>query len=210
MKRSRGRPRHDDVLTPAEWRTLHGVRHGFTNAQIATRTGISRDAVKYHVANIVAKLDVADRRALKLWRGYPKSHPFLAREDEPMAPEVSLNNVGQIARRVKEIDKSTAFYRDVVGLPLLYEFDKLAFFDMNGLRLMLEEASKVENESVIYFTVDDIDASYEALSDRGASFVSAPHLIHRHEDGVEEWMAFFEDPEARLLGLMSRRVASVN
>lgn len=205
MKRLRGRPRHDDVLTPAEWRTLHGVRHGFTNAEIATRTGISRDAVKYHVANIVGKLGVADRRALRNWRGYPKTHRVLERENEPMATDSSLSNVGQIARHVEEISTSTAFYRDVVGLPLLFEFPKLAFFDMNGTRLMLEQTKKVENESVIYFTVDDIDASYDALVERGASFVSAPHLIHRHDDGIEEWMAFFEDPEERLLGLMSRR-----
>ena len=48
---TRGRPPHDDVLTPAEWRVVEGVRHGMTNPEIARRQGVSLDAVKYHVAN---------------------------------------------------------------------------------------------------------------------------------------------------------------
>lgn len=31
-----------------------------------------------------------------------------------------------------------------------------------------------------------------------------PHLIHRHADRTEEYMTFFEDPEGRLLALMSQ------
>ncbi len=64
MRRPRGRPRHDDVLTPAEWRIVNAVRHGLSNAQIAKRRGISLDAVKFHVANAIAKLGIDDRRAL--------------------------------------------------------------------------------------------------------------------------------------------------
>ena len=204
----RGRPPHDDILTPAEWRTLHGVRHGFTNPEIATRTGISLDAVKFHVANIVAKLGVADRRVLKTWRGYPKDLAATHTEEAPMPASTGLNHLGQIARHVKNIDESTTFYRDVVGLPLQYAFPNLAFFDLGGLRLMLEESAKPGDESVLYFAVDDIDQAYQALRKRGAHFVSAPHLIHRHDDGVEGWMAFFEDPEARVLGLMAKRAGS--
>jgi hypothetical protein len=29
-------------------------------------------------------------------------------------------------------------------------------------------------------------------------------MIHRHEDGTEEWMAFFKDNEDRPLALMSK------
>jgi hypothetical protein len=35
-------------------------------------------------------------------------------------------------------------------------------------------------------------------------FSSAPHVIHRHQDGTEEWMAFFDDPEGRTLAWMSQ------
>ena len=52
----RGRPPHDDVLTPAEWRVAEFVRHGLTNPAIAARMGTSTDAIKFHVANVLVKL----------------------------------------------------------------------------------------------------------------------------------------------------------
>ena len=64
----RGRPRHPDVLTPAEWRVLEQLREGGTNAEIASRLGISGDAVKYHISNMLGKLELRDRRALAAWR----------------------------------------------------------------------------------------------------------------------------------------------
>ena len=69
MERNRGgRPRHPDVLTPAEWRVLEELRQGGTNAEIAVRLGISPDTVKYHIANMLAKLGLGDRRELAAWR----------------------------------------------------------------------------------------------------------------------------------------------
>ncbi len=64
----RGRPRHPDVLTPAEWRVLDALREGGTNAEIAARLGISSNTVRYHVSNMLAKLELRDRRALAAWR----------------------------------------------------------------------------------------------------------------------------------------------
>jgi len=51
----RGRPPHADLLTPAEWRVVEAVRHGLSNPEIAARRGISLDAVKFHVANVLQK-----------------------------------------------------------------------------------------------------------------------------------------------------------
>ena len=69
MERNRGgRPRHPDVLTPAEWRVLDALREGGTNAEIAARLGISPDAVKYHISNMLGKLDLQGRHELAAWR----------------------------------------------------------------------------------------------------------------------------------------------
>ena len=69
MERNRGgRPRHPDVLTPAEWRVLDALREGGTNAEIAARLGLSLDTVKTHISNMLAKLELRDRRALAAWR----------------------------------------------------------------------------------------------------------------------------------------------
>jgi hypothetical protein len=59
-------------------------------------------------------------------------------------------------------------------------------------------------ESIIYFAVGDIQERYDALRWRGVEFINAPHLIHRHPDGVEEWMAFFKDLEGRPLAILSK------
>jgi len=96
-----------------------------------------------------------------------------------------------------------AWHRDVPGLPHLYTFGKLAFFDCGGVRLFLEEGEGTD-AAVIYFRVPDIRAAHAQLQARGVQFDGAPHLIHRHADGMEEWMAFFHDNEGRVLALMSQ------
>ncbi len=69
MERNRrGRPRHPDVLTPAEWRVLDALRDGGTNAEIAARLGLSAETVKTHISNMLTKLELRDRRALVAWR----------------------------------------------------------------------------------------------------------------------------------------------
>ena len=62
--------------------------------------------------------------------------------------------------------------------------------------------SHTPDSYVIYFRVPDIHAAHAGMSGRGIVFEGAPHVIHRHADGTEEWMAFFKDNEGRLLGLM--------
>jgi DNA-binding CsgD family transcriptional regulator/predicted enzyme related to lactoylglutathione lyase len=203
-RRSRGRPRHDDVLTPAEWRIAHAVKHGMTNRAIADRRGISIDAVKFHIANIVAKLGVNNRKELRQWFRAPKGSALSRRPLDMNAP-VSLGQIGQISRTVKDISQAQQFYSKVLGLPHLYTFDRLAFFDCGGTRLMLTENEKVStDESVLYWRIENIANAYETLKARGAEFISAPHMIHRHPDGTEEWMAFLKDPEGRPLAIMSQ------
>ena len=117
---------------------------------------------------------------------------------------MNLGALGQIARPVRDIGEASAFYGEKLGLPHLFTFGKLAFFNCGGVRLFLEESENTGAASILYFQVADIRAAHSELTERGVTFVSAPHMIHRHENGVEEWMAFFQDPEGRPLGLMSQ------
>lgn len=63
----RGRPPHPDILTPREWDVLTLVREGLTNPQIAERLGITMDAAKYHVSEILSKLGVETREEAAAW-----------------------------------------------------------------------------------------------------------------------------------------------
>jgi DNA-binding CsgD family transcriptional regulator/catechol 2,3-dioxygenase-like lactoylglutathione lyase family enzyme len=205
----RGRPPHDDVLTPAEWAIVHAVRHGLSNARIAVRRGVSRDAVKYHVRNAVEKLGLGSRAELQRWTGVPKDSAAYRRasnkEIAMTTTVLNLGPIGQISRTVRDIDEACAWYGKTLGLKHLFTFGKLAFFDLGGTRLYLSaESGEPGPESTLYLRVDDIGAAHAELSARGVEFKGAPHLIHRHADGTEEWMAFFKDPEGRFLALMSQ------
>src|ERR1700730_12693315 len=154
----RCRPAHDDVLTPAEWRVVHAVNHGMTSREIAARRGISVDAVKFHVANALAKLGLANRKALRHWHETPKQSALKQKEAIVNSP-TTLGPIGQIARTVRNIAEAQAWYGGALGIPHLYSFGKLAFFDCGGIRLMLtEEAQAPAAESTLYLRVADISA----------------------------------------------------
>ena len=109
----------------------------------------------------------------------------------------------QIARRVESLDRARGFWRDTLGVAELYTFPGLAFFALGPTRLMLRETGTRDEADILYLPVEDIAAAHADLSERGATFSGAPHMIHRHPDGTEEWMAFFKDDEDRDLALHS-------
>jgi DNA-binding CsgD family transcriptional regulator/catechol 2,3-dioxygenase-like lactoylglutathione lyase family enzyme len=205
--RGPGRPAHDDILTPAEWRVAEAVRHGMNNAEIARRQGVSADAVKFHVANILQKLGFARRGDIRRWDGVNRSSALKGRTEQMTTP-VELGAIGQIARTVKDIAAARRWYAEALGLKHLYSFGNLAFFDCDGLRLFLSEGDGGAQESIIYFKAADIHEAKAALEARGVEFINAPHMIHRYEDGTEEWMAFFKDNEGRPLAIMARAAAA--
>jgi len=200
------------VLTPAEWQIAHAVRHGMTSRQIARRRGVSVDAVKFHVANAVTKLGLADRAALRAWPGVPADSSI--RKPTPGDDSMTglqLGKLGQVSRHVSDIGRAVDWYGGVLGLPHLYTFGDLAFFDCGGTRLFLsvsDDPAAIPTSAILYFQVPDIHGAYQDLQARGVTFDGAPHLIHRHDSGIEEWMAFFPDPDGQLLAIMAQSPAS--
>jgi len=181
---------------------LHAVQHGMSNRTIAARRGISPDAVKYHVSNALAKLGLANRQALRRWFRAPRSSAL--GQKERIVSTATLGPLAQISRTVRDIKESEAWYGKTLGLPHLYTFGSLAFFDCGGTRLYLHAQEKPGPESILYLRVDDIRTAYDTLQARGVEFADAPHMIHRHTDGTEEWMAHFNDPEGRPLAIMAQ------
>ncbi|MEW5977669.1 MAG: VOC family protein [Acidobacteriota bacterium] len=117
-----------------------------------------------------------------------------------------LSRIGQIAVTVQDLERSVAFYRDRLGMKHLFTVPNMAFFDCEGINLLLSKPEQPEFDhpsSIIYFAVDDIHRAYAVMSGRGVVFERAPHQIARMER-YDLWMAFFRDSENNLLGLMSR------
>jgi catechol 2,3-dioxygenase-like lactoylglutathione lyase family enzyme len=181
---------------------LDWMRHGITRREIARRRGTSLDAVKFHLDNITGKLGIDRRADLRHWPGYPAGRHL----EEPMSDELRLTSLGQVALVVRDIARAEAFYRDTLRLSHLFTFGELAFFDVGGTRLYLRAVQDEDWRpgSILYFTVEEIRGAYEALVAAGVVTQGAPHRIHQHEDGTEEWMTFFADPDGNTLALMSR------
>lgn len=117
----------------------------------------------------------------------------------------AIQKIGQIGVPVKDLNRALDFYKEKLGLSLLFNTDRMAFFDCDGLRLMLTLPEKEEYahpSSVIYFHVTDIKETYERLVDQGVPFIDEPHVITKIGQ-TETWMVFFKDPEGNTHALMS-------
>ena len=122
----------------------------------------------------------------------------------PESSTFTLTRIGQISVNAKDLDRAVEFYREKLALKHLFTVPKMAFFDCGGIRLMLaipESAEFNHPSSVIYFSVDDIQGTFETLTQRGVHFEGQPHLIAKME-GYDLWMAFFRDSEDNVLSLM--------
>ena len=117
-----------------------------------------------------------------------------------------LATIGQIHLSVSDIDAAVTFYRDVLGLPFLFQVPKqpMAFFDCDGVRLYIGEPETEEfrTRGMVYFAVPDVDDAYAELSRRGVTFSDEPHVVHR-DDHSEIRMAFFRDLDGNNLALMT-------
>jgi methylmalonyl-CoA/ethylmalonyl-CoA epimerase len=131
-----------------------------------------------------------------------------------MADELTIDGLHQVALTTRDINRSSRFYRETLGLKQIAVLDPpgLAFFDVDGVRLsMMQNLTGEPSSSVIYFRVADIDAAVAVLKQRAVDLEQEPELVFRDsqgqfgEAGEEEWMAFFRDPDGNLLALTCRK-----
>ena len=119
--------------------------------------------------------------------------------------QFGLSQIGQIAVNARDIERAAAFYKDVLGMKMLFRAGQLAFFDAGGIRIMLDKPEKAEFDhpsSILYFKVPDIKLAHATLVGRGVKFEDEPHMIARMPDH-ELWMTFFRDSENNVLALMA-------
>ena len=118
---------------------------------------------------------------------------------------LGIMNIGQISINVHDLQRATAFYRDVLGLPLLFTVPNLAFFDCGGVRLMLGRAETPEFDhpsSILYFRVPDLNAAYQRLVELRVQIFAPPRLI-APMPAYDLWMSAFCDTEGNIHQLMS-------
>jgi methylmalonyl-CoA/ethylmalonyl-CoA epimerase len=109
---------------------------------------------------------------------------------------------------VSDADRAERFYRDTLGLPMLFRFGEQMFFDCCGVRLMLEGGHEPRGPGhasfCIYLRTAAIEPAVALLKANGVYFEQEPHVVARMPDHAL-WMAFFRDPDNNLLALMEER-----
>lgn len=116
----------------------------------------------------------------------------------------------QVAQRAVDLPRATAFYTDLLGVQPRATYDPpgLVFFDLQGVRLLLETGAP---SALLYLAVTDIEGTVQRLRGAGVRIETAPHVIFGHDDDTlgppdtDEWMAFVKDSEGNLVGLVEQR-----
>jgi methylmalonyl-CoA/ethylmalonyl-CoA epimerase len=122
---------------------------------------------------------------------------------------MEIQKIGQIGVPVKDLARAINFYKNVLGLPLLFNTDSMAFFECEGLRLLLSLPEKEEfahPSSILYFQVEDINKSYHELHEKGVALVGDPHVVAKMGQ-TETWMTFFRDSEDNMHAFISEVIA---
>ena len=117
-----------------------------------------------------------------------------------------IDGIAQIAFSVRDLAQATAFYRDALGLRLLFEVPGMSFFDAGGVRVMLgtQGGDPGAKGTLVYFKVGDMAAVHATLQQRNVRFTEAPHVVGRTPTH-EVSLAICTDPDGNLLGLMSEQ-----
>src|SRR5262245_7486209 len=121
---------------------------------------------------------------------------------EAKAPLLAGRKLVQVALTTRDPERSKAFYRDVLGLQLLFEVSNMTFYQMGDLRLMVGvEPSWTPGGSALYIDAPDIDTLGAELEKRGVRFGGAATVVQRTDKG-ELKLREFKDPDGNSLALM--------
>ena len=122
--------------------------------------------------------------------------------------EHAVGAIGQVALTVSSVEVATNYYRDVLGLEVLFTAGpNLAFLSEGTVRIMLttpQGAGTVGANSILYFKVKDIESTYAAIVERGSQPERPPQLAAKMPDH-ELWIGFLKDPDGNLVGIMEEK-----
>jgi catechol 2,3-dioxygenase-like lactoylglutathione lyase family enzyme len=104
--------------------------------------------------------------------------------------------------------RSTAFYRDTLGITLAHEDSLAAVFSIAGVTLRVSVVSDFtpHGHTILGFNVPDVVATVEALREKGVSFNTVPR-VPQDEFGIwtapgAGWkVAWFNDPDGNILSV---------
>lgn len=108
---------------------------------------------------------------------------------------------------VSDADKARTFYRDTLGLTMMYEDGFALTFIVGGtmLRATLVNSVQPQPYTVLGWQVNDATSTVRALAKAGVNVERYPH-VGQDEDGI--WtapggarVAWFRDPDGNILSI---------
>jgi catechol 2,3-dioxygenase-like lactoylglutathione lyase family enzyme len=124
--------------------------------------------------------------------------------EKPRSVQLGGHAFQQVAVTTKDLPRAIAFYRDVLGLSLLFESNNMAFFDVDGVRLMIGlDANRPDTRptSVLYFDAPQFLATRSKLEALGVPFEGGIETVDRKPD-AELKLQQFTDPDGNALAVM--------
>lgn len=118
-----------------------------------------------------------------------------------------LAGINQIALASEDPLKLAEFYKEKLGLDVLFEAAGMIFFQSGQARLMIgpkQSYQTIGGDAVIYFEPTDWDRAIAALEDKGVAFTHAAQPLQR-DGGRTLMLRAFEDPEGHTLALLGWR-----
>jgi catechol 2,3-dioxygenase-like lactoylglutathione lyase family enzyme len=112
--------------------------------------------------------------------------------------------LAQVGLTVRNMDSARGFYRDILGLPMIFEVSGMMFFQLQGLRLMVGQAQSAEQPiggSVLYFDTPEFEEASLALERKGVAFVGPAQTVQRTETQDLKLREFL-DPDGNALAIM--------
>jgi lactoylglutathione lyase len=124
---------------------------------------------------------------------------------------IHLQTPDRLVIYVSDMERSVAFYRDVLGLPLKFSSPGWSEFNNSGTTLALhrhlhpggepaQTAHAAAGQASLIFVVDDLQATYETLKAEGAHFAMEPQ---KQPTGLT--FAILPDPDGFAITLQQRQ-----
>lgn len=119
------------------------------------------------------------------------------------SPEfIGVSQVGIVS---SDAPRLIAFYRNVMGFPVLFEAGGMTFIQAGATSLMIAEGSEpVGSDVILYFEPADWDSTVSNLLNAGVEFEREAQVVQQ-EANREHLLRPFHDPEGRRLYLLGWR-----
>lgn len=145
---------------------------------------------------------------MKVWLAVPlllAIVPTTTAGQSAAAPVLNEARLEQVALTISDVDAARTFYRDSLGLRLMFEANDMLFFEVGGTRLMLAQDNAWRRParpgSILYFHVEDFAAALVRLQGKPVTLVGPVETVQTISSGSLR-LQQFEDADGNMLAIM--------